>query len=145
MAKSTVIQYVPVNSTKYSPSSRFYFTYKIVYHTNLTGSVRLQHLIYILCSIYPMYQHLNTGFLMLPFQDKNSASKNVFFPSGTPLTPKRWKIPNDFVKIPVHLFSVRFLKIFLGCIHPCCSCLDLGCLVPPQSQQSQHHGWKTQT
>jgi hypothetical protein len=24
------------------------------------------------------------------------------------LTPKRWKIPNDFVKIPVHLLSVRF-------------------------------------
>jgi hypothetical protein len=65
-----------------------------------------------------------------------------------PLTTKRWKVPNDFVKIPVHLFSVRFLKFLGGCIHPCCSCLDLGCLVthlPPQSHQSQHHSWKTQS
>ncbi len=72
----------------------------------------------------------------------------ILFYFLNPLTPKRWKIPNDFVKIPVHLFSVRLLKFFLGCIHPCCSCLDLGCLVthlPPPSQQSQHHGWKTQT
>jgi len=34
------------------------------------------------------------------------------------LSAQAWKIPNDFVKIPVHLFSVRLLKKVWGCLHP---------------------------
>jgi hypothetical protein len=86
MAKSTVIQYVPVNTRL---ASRF-FLFIILFITLIySANLPFQHdysiipnLIYILCSVYQMYQHVPTGFLMLPFRDKNSASKIVFFPSG---------------------------------------------------------------
>jgi hypothetical protein len=73
MAKSTVEQYVLVNNRLLLDF--FYLLHRLsLLSTAQTYSIsRLQHYslfnLYSLLS-YPMYQHLNTGLLMLPFRDK---------------------------------------------------------------------------
>ncbi len=60
-----------------------------------------------------------------------------------PLTPKRWKIPNDFVKIPVHLFSVWFFKKNFGLYSPMLQLFRFGVsgYIPPSPESAEPTPW----